>query len=62
MGSIPGSGISPGKEMATHSSVLACKHPWTEEPEGLQAMGLQTGQEGATEHACQQSNVDDAAS
>ena len=29
------------KEMATHSSVLACKTPWTEEPGGLQSMGSQ---------------------
>ena len=27
------------KEMATHSSVLAWKIPWTEEPVGLQSMG-----------------------
>ena len=25
--------------MATHSSILACKMPWTEEPGGLQSMG-----------------------
>ena len=30
-----------GKEMATHSSVLAWRIPWTEEPEGLQSMGSQ---------------------
>ena len=30
------------KEMATHSSTLAWKIPWTEEPGGLQSMGLQT--------------------
>ena len=29
------------KEMATHSSILAWKIPWTEEPGGLQSMGLQ---------------------
>ena len=29
------------KEMATHSSTLAWKIPWTEEPGGLQTMGLQ---------------------
>ena len=29
------------KEMATHSSVLAWKIPWTEEPGGLQSMGWQ---------------------
>ena len=27
------------KEMATHSSILAWKIPWTEEPGGLQFMG-----------------------
>ena len=30
------------KEMATHSSILAWKISWTEEPGGLQSMGLQT--------------------
>ena len=30
-----------GKEMATHSSVLAWKIPWIEEPGRLQSMGLQ---------------------
>ena len=29
------------KEMATHSSVLAWRIPWTEEPGGLQSRGLQ---------------------
>ena len=29
------------KEMATHSSILAWKIPWTEEPSGLQSMGSQ---------------------
>ena len=29
------------KEMATHCSILFCKIPWTEEPSGLQCMGLQ---------------------
>ena len=28
------------KEMATHSNILAWRIPWTEEPEGLQSMGL----------------------
>ena len=27
------------KEMATHSSTLAWRIPWTEEPGGLQSMG-----------------------
>ena len=29
------------KGMATHTSILAWKIPWTEEPRGLQSMGLQ---------------------
>ena len=29
------------KEMATHSSILAWKIPWVEEPGGLQSMGSQ---------------------
>ena len=29
------------KEMATHSSVLAWRIPWSEEPSGLQSMRLQ---------------------
>ena len=29
------------KEMAIHSSILAWEIPWTEEPGGLQFMGLQ---------------------
>ena len=29
------------KEMATHSSIRAQRVPWTEEPGGLQSMGLQ---------------------
>ena len=30
-----------GKGMATHSSILAWKSPWTEEPGGLQSVGSQ---------------------
>ena len=39
--------LTPGLEdplekgMATHSSILAWRVPWTEEPGGLQSMGLQ---------------------
>ena len=41
VGSIPGSGRSLEKEMATHSSILAWRIPWTEESGGLQSMGSQ---------------------
>ena len=40
VGSIPGLGRSLEKEMATHSSIIAWKIPWTEEPGGLQSMEL----------------------
>ena len=32
------------EDMATHSSILAWKIPWTEEPSGLQSMELQKSQ------------------
>ena len=41
LGSIPGLGRSLEKGMTTYSSILAWKIPWTEEPGGLQSMGLQ---------------------
>ena len=31
----------PGNGMAAHSSILAWRIPWTEEPGGLQSMGSQ---------------------
>ena len=31
----------PEEEMATHSSILAWRIPWTENPGGLQSVGLQ---------------------
>ena len=31
----------PEEEMTTHSSILAWRIPWTEEPGGLQSIGLQ---------------------
>ena len=41
LGSIPGSGKSLEKRMATHSSILAWRTPWTEEPGGLLSMESQ---------------------
>ena len=39
------------KEMATHSSSLAWRIPWTEEPGGLQSMGsLRAAHDLASEH------------
>ena len=40
-GWIPGSRRSPGGEMATHSSILAWRIPWTEELGRLQSMESQ---------------------
>ena len=39
MGSIPGSEDPLKEGMATHSSILAWRIPWTEESGGLQSMG-----------------------
>ena len=40
------------KEMAIHTSILAWRIPWTEEPGGLQLLGLQkVGYDLVTEHA-----------
>ena len=41
LSSIPGSGRSLEKEMATHSCILAWRIPWMEEPAGLQSTGSQ---------------------
>ena len=41
LGSIPGSDDPLEKEMAIHSSTIAWKIPWTEEPGRLQSMGSQ---------------------
>jgi len=40
-GFISGLGRSSGEGIATHSSIFAWRIPWTEEPDGLQFMGLQ---------------------
>ena len=41
VGSVPGQEDPLEKGMATHSSILAWRIPWTEEPGGLQSMGSQ---------------------
>ena len=38
MGSIPGLGRTPGGGLATHSSILAWRIPWTEEPGGRRSI------------------------
>ena len=40
-GSIPGSGRSLGEGNGNPTSILAWRNLWTEEPDGLQYMGLQ---------------------
>jgi len=40
-GLIPGSERFSGEGMATHSSILAWRIPWTEKPGRLQSVGLQ---------------------
>ena len=41
LGSIPGSGRSPGEANGNHSSIFVWRIPWTEEPGRLQSMGFQ---------------------
>ena len=38
--------------MATHSSILAWRTPWTEEPGGLQCIGLQRVGQNCSDLAC----------
>ena len=38
----PGSGKSPGEENSNHSSILAWRIPWTEEPGELQSIGQES--------------------
>ena len=42
LGSVPGQEDPLEKEMAIHSSIIAWKIPWMEEPGRLQCMGLQS--------------------
>ena len=41
LGSTPGLGRTPGEGNAAHSSTLAWRISWTQEPGGLQSMGSQ---------------------
>ena len=36
---------TPEEEMANHSSILAWKIPWTEEPGGLQSIGCKESEQ-----------------
>ena len=42
----------PEKKMAIHSSILAWRIPWTEEPGGLQSMGSQRVGQDLNDLAC----------
>ena len=48
VGTIPGWGRSPEEGMAIHSSILAWRISWTEEPDGIQSMGSKESD--TTEH------------
>ena len=50
VGSIPGSGRSLEKEMATHSSILAWETPWTEELGGAIVHGISKSQTQLSTH------------
>ena len=46
------------EEMATHSSILAWRIPWTEKPGGLHSLGLQrVGHDLATKEKHQQTTI-----
>ena len=48
---------APAAGMATHCSIIACRIPWTKEPDGLQSTDSQVvGMTEATEHARMQGN------
>ena len=49
---IPGSGNTLEKGMATHSSILAWRISWTEQPGGLQSMGSQRHRQNWSNWAC----------
>ena len=46
-----------GKEMATHSNILAWRIPWTEEPGGSQSIGSQRVRQDWSVLACTQGSV-----
>ena len=51
LGLITGWGRCPGEWHDNHSSILAWRIPWTEQPGGLQSVGSQrVGHDSATEH------------
>ena len=49
----PGGDVPLEEEMATHSSILTWKIPWTEESGGLTVHGVAKSQAGLSTHACQ---------
>ena len=52
VGSVSGSGSPLEEGMATHSSILAWRIPWSEEPGGLQSIGRkESDMTEATEHS-----------
>ena len=51
-GLIPGSGISPGKDMMTHSNILAWRIPWTEEPRGYSSQGRTQSEKNWSDLVC----------
>ena len=58
LGLITALGRSPGGGHDNHSSILAWRSPWIEEPRGLQSMGFQrVGHDWATKHSTAQHSV-----
>ena len=57
MGSISGLGTSLEEGMATHSNILACRIPWTEEPGRLWSIGSQRVRHNSIDLACMHSKL-----
>ena len=56
IGSVPESDALE-ESMATHSSILIWRIPWTEEPGGLQSIGLQRVGQDCRDLACRHAQV-----
>ena len=57
--SVPTVGRSPGGGMAAHSSILAWRIPWTEEPGRVQSRGLQRVKNHWSDLACTHASLNE---
>ena len=59
MGLIPGLGRSPREGIGNHFSILAWRIPWTEEPDGLQSLGVTKSQTWFGDWACMHAQTEE---